>query len=349
MIFVGDQHFGVNSANKNILSIQLKIWYNYIIPLARSTESDIVVVGDFFDNRNVMDIFVMNQIQKLFEDTKDITIHILLGNHDIYHKDKLEVNSLNLFAKAFDHVKLYDKQCIIEKGENRIQIVPWLLKDEQFIIDESVDLVLGHFEFKDFYVSRTYKAQHGIDISTINSNVPILSGHYHNRQRNSNIQYLGTTFQIDWNDFKEEKGIYHFDMTKKFKLDQLKFIPIDTRRHVNIIIDVDDKTITTEGLSEDLICKKATKMSYDIFRGHKLKIYFKKELAIVKNFIENIEAICESYNVEIIKEQEELDIESLIEKASTYNIESTLVDIVDDIDKPITEDIISRAKELIDS
>ena len=51
----------------------------------------------------------------------------------------------------------------------------------------------------------------GISHSTFNRYDCVFSGHYHHRSTNGNITYLGTPYELTWQDYGDPKGFHVFD------------------------------------------------------------------------------------------------------------------------------------------
>jgi hypothetical protein len=49
----------------------------------------------------------------------------------------------------------------------------------------------------------------------------VWSGHYHTRSKKENITYVGTPYEMTWQDFADQKGFHTFDLTTR----KLEFIP----------------------------------------------------------------------------------------------------------------------------
>ncbi len=101
IFLISDLHFGVRANSLEWLQNQLDFFYKIYIPYLKENkkEGDILfILGDWFDNRQLLDINVMNKSIDLIFDLADIMpTYFLTGNHDIYKKHDTDVNSLAAF------------------------------------------------------------------------------------------------------------------------------------------------------------------------------------------------------------------------------------------------------------
>ena len=102
ILLIGDSHLGMSYPNnyQKWLSVSIDYFNNFLIPLIENemNKNDIVIhLGDLFDNRNLIPIDVLNHAQCFLEKISKICpVHILVGNHDMFHKSRGDVNSINI-------------------------------------------------------------------------------------------------------------------------------------------------------------------------------------------------------------------------------------------------------------
>jgi DNA repair exonuclease SbcCD nuclease subunit len=74
--------------------------------------------------------------------------------------------------------------------------------------------VLGHFEFRNFVVTGADRMmEHGPDAENFSGPKYIFSGHFHKRQHNRNIIYIGNTFPTNYGDAGDRsRGCCVFDV-----------------------------------------------------------------------------------------------------------------------------------------
>ena len=216
---ITDIHFGVHRNSPIFLRSQIKFFEKQFVPyLKKHGIETIFMLGDLFDNRQMINVFIYNEVFKLFNDIlKDFKIHIIPGNHDIFYKTTVDVNSLK-FLKLFDNVTLYEDIELIEMHEKKILMVPWQTDNDAFrkrVADKNIhcDVCMGHFEVIGFKMSNSKSdaCLEGIPVKTLFDNYSLtFSGHFHHRSKktynNSVIQYIGNPFHLTRHDINEDRG-----------------------------------------------------------------------------------------------------------------------------------------------
>lgn len=211
MILVGDTHFGVKRFNQTILEQQLEYLKGVVI-LAKDKNKQIFQLGDVFDNRVTCDINFLNEILKFFDFVKDqgVVFNTLLGNHDIYYRHRLDVNLSSVIARIYpDNFKLYEKNTIIDFYDKKILVVPWLVRDAEFPFEmmKEADAVFGHLEINGFEMVKGHTGEEA-RLNKGQFKKPVFTGHFHIKNDKGTVKYIGTPYQITWNDFNENKGVF---------------------------------------------------------------------------------------------------------------------------------------------
>jgi len=230
LIVIGDCHFGIKRFNINTLKNQLKFFDEQIFPYMEKNNIDTIFqLGDIFDNRTNIDIIFMNYIKKYFFEVlveKNIKLYTLLGNHDIAHRESREVSLISFFENIYsDNLIVFKNRTYITINDNKVYVVPWITNDEDLSYDEiaSCHTVLGHFKIQNCMVVKGHKDTNAkLTEKFFRENTTlqnVYSGHFHLKDTKGFIKYLGTPWQINWNDYEEEKGFYvwHEDDYLEFK------------------------------------------------------------------------------------------------------------------------------------
>ena len=103
VIFISDVHFGKGGIEK--LQIITDYFDNFFIPFVRQQKKIhnpcVVIAGDYFDNRQSIDINVLNvAIDVMKNIAKECEVYVIIGNHDIYKNKETDVTSLKPFMKG---------------------------------------------------------------------------------------------------------------------------------------------------------------------------------------------------------------------------------------------------------
>lgn len=230
---IGDTHIGLgypNSVDK-WFKVHKEYFDDFLIPTLKSRiePGDIIVhLGDLFDNRNVIPINLLNYGMDIIEEISKIApVHIIIGNHDLWSKSASEINSIRPF-RYIPNVSIYDKVTKIEFNGRKMLMMPYIEKrlDQVKHIDENRDceFLFCHSDLngcKMHLTSVAHKNSDKIDIENFNSFKFVRSGHIHLVQTNKNFTFVGSIFQMDRNDYGDQKGITVIDTNSG----ETEFIP----------------------------------------------------------------------------------------------------------------------------
>lgn len=213
---ISDLHFGVRANSLEWIQNQLDFFYKIYIPYLKETkkEGDILfILGDWFDNRQLLDINVMNKSIDLVFDLADIIpVYMLTGNHDIYKKHDTDVNSLAAF-RFIPNVKIYEQPVVITNGKTKILILPWIgnpEREEMFGKANPCDFIFAHADIMGLKYDNGRQIVKGAKLRGIRGVKKVISGHVHKRQELKDSLYLGSPYSTKRSDIGNKKGYYTF-------------------------------------------------------------------------------------------------------------------------------------------
>ena len=227
IFLIGDTHIGLgypNNADK-WFKVHREYFSDFLMPLLKSRvePGDIIVhLGDLFDNRNVIPINLMNYTLDIVEEISKIApFHIIIGNHDLYSKSTGEINSV----RPFKHIDNRKEQISIINNN----------KDCKYLFCHS-DLNGAKLHM----TSAGHRNADKIDIEDFKDFRKVYSGHYHIVQRDQNFTFVGSIFQMDRNDYKDQKGIFIIDVeNEEEEFVENKVSPVFRKYNVVTETDVD--------------------------------------------------------------------------------------------------------------
>ena len=246
-ILIGDTHFGIKNFNEAFFKNQLKLFNEQIFPYMKDNNIEYIIqTGDLFDNRvtidiNFLDTFMKNFVNILEE--KNIKLVTILGNHDVYFKNRVDVNLSKYISKMTNSIITIQQQETINFNDKNILLVPWLTESDKIIYDKQ-DIIIGHFEIKNFQLTKgNIDTKSVLDEDYFNKLKvsKIYSGHYHINQQNGKIHYVGTPYELNWGDFQNKCGFYVIEKDNETFINNTV-----TRSHVKITWDerLDYATLT---------------------------------------------------------------------------------------------------------
>ena len=224
-----DTHFGVRKGNQVFHDYFEKFYSEIFFPYLDKHGIDTVIhLGDVFDVRKGIDYWSLDWAKRVvFTPLQDrgITTHIIVGNHDIFYKQSLKINSPGLNLTEYTNIITYDEPKTVHIKGEKVFMVPWICEDNAQEFSEEIaysdaKICMGHLELAGFYANKDYQCQHGTDAKIFNHFETVFSGHFHKKSTRGNVTYLGNTYQLYWNDEGETRGFHIFDM----KTQELEFI-----------------------------------------------------------------------------------------------------------------------------
>ena len=222
---ITDQHFGARKGAAYVNNYFQKFYDDVFFPYLKKHKIDTVInMGDTFDNRRNIDIQSLEWSKvNYFDRIKElgITVHTVIGNHDIYYKDTNDVNSVDLLLREYNNIIVYSEPTEINVDGLDILLLPWITEENRKETLDSIDktkskVVMGHLELNGFVATRGHIMEHGMDTNIFDKFDKVYSGHYHTRSNNGNIFYLGNPYEMFWNDVNDKRGFHLFD-TKTIK------------------------------------------------------------------------------------------------------------------------------------
>lgn len=219
IFLISDLHFGVRANSLEWVQNLTFFFTNFYIPFLKENvkEGDILfILGDWFDNRQMLDIYVMNvSIDIMMQLSSILPVHIITGNHDIYKKQNTDVNSLAAF-KYIPNVSIYEKPFIATNEKTKILVLPWIGDkeiEEEYATQNNADYIFAHTDISGFKYDNGREIVKGARLLNVKEYKRIISGHIHKRQEHDNGRgiYIGSPYHTKRSDIGNKKGVYIFE------------------------------------------------------------------------------------------------------------------------------------------
>ena len=207
-----DIHLGLKG-NSKIHNEDCEEFIDWYIEQAQANGCETgIFCGDWHHNRNSLNLTTMDstircmeKLGKSFE-----KFYFFDGNHDLYYKDKRDVNS-TAFAKHIPGITFIDK--IYQ--EDDVALVPWLVGDEwKKIKNIKTKYLFGHFELPSFYMNAMVQMPDTgeLQASHFEHQEYVFSCHFHKRQKQGKVHYLGNAFPHNYADaWDDDRGMMILD------------------------------------------------------------------------------------------------------------------------------------------
>lgn len=216
---INDTHFGARNDSPIFLEHFLSFFEKEFFPyLEKHNIKTVFHLGDLLDRRKYVNFHTLSAVQSRFikkiEDM-NLDFYCTIGNHDTYFRNTNDINSVRELFGSKMHI--ISSPCEIEMDNGiKFLALPWINKsnyDESIkaIQKSSSEYAIGHLEIAGFQVLRGVKHEEGLDVNLFSKFEKVFSGHFHCKQSDKNVEYLGTQYQITFNDLNERKGFHVFD------------------------------------------------------------------------------------------------------------------------------------------
>ncbi len=216
---ITDTHFGARNDNLNFNEYFYKFYEELFFPYLRENNiTNVIHLGDVMDRRKYISYRIAKDFRERFLDQFDgIQFHMLVGNHDTFYKNTNDVNSLQeLVDGKYNNIKVYPAATEVDFDECKILFVPWINVNNmthtiKMLKTSSAQICMGHLELSGFEMQKGMVMDHGWDKEEFSRFDTVMSGHYHHKSDDGQVFYLGTPYEIYWNDWDDPKGFHVFD------------------------------------------------------------------------------------------------------------------------------------------
>ncbi len=195
-----DIHLGLKSNSRQHLQ-DCEDFVDWFIEQAKANGCETgIFCGDWHHNRNTINVQTLDSTTRCLEKLGAAfeNFYFFAGNHDLYYKDKRDVFSVE-FAKHIPGITYIEQTTVVDD----VALVPWLVGDEWKDIQKiKAKYMFGHFELPNFYMNALVKMPDHGDLKPehfVNQEY-VFSGHFHKRQVQGKIQYLGNAFPHNYAD-----------------------------------------------------------------------------------------------------------------------------------------------------
>jgi len=245
IVILTDTHFGARSDSLIFNEFFYDFYENQFFPYVKNHPeiTTFLHMGDCLDRRKYINYKIAKDFRERFIrglDELNIPCHFIVGNHDIYYKNTLEVNCYNELTLP-ERSNVYSEPTIVTIGNYDMAFIPWLTEENQsqfysLINEPGVQVAFGHLEVSGFEMHSGVMSQTGISKTIFNKFDMVMSGHFHKRSTDGHIYYLGCPYEMTWADCNDPKGFHVFDTETR----TLEFIP--NERRIFEKIHYNDKT-----------------------------------------------------------------------------------------------------------
>lgn len=224
ILLITDQHFGVRNDNINFLQYYERYYSEIVLPFIDEHKIDTIFDGgDTFDRRKYINYVSLDRARRMWFDPlkeRNVTVHTIIGNHDVFYKSTNELNSPSLLLREYDNVIVYEKPTEVQFGDVLFAFIPWINNENyaetmDFVKTTNATHALSHLELAGYEMYRGSVNDHGMDSKLFDKFQEVYSGHFHHKSTRDNISYLGAPYEMTWSDYNDDRGFHVFDTETK--------------------------------------------------------------------------------------------------------------------------------------
>jgi len=199
-----DIHFGLKGNAEQYNSDCLD-FISWACTIGKEQNCDTCIfLGDYHNNRSAINLRTLAASLKGLEmlSSSFEQIFFIPGNHDLYYRENRSVYSF-AWAKHIKNIKIINELEVI--GD--CLFAPWLIDDEwEKLSSFSTKYVFGHFEIPGFLMNTAFKMpdKGSIKETLFSSFDEVYTGHFHHRQQQGKINYIGNAFPQNFSDVNDD-------------------------------------------------------------------------------------------------------------------------------------------------
>jgi len=265
-VIIADQHFGARSDSPIFLDYFQKFYDDIFFPfIDKNKITEIIDLGDTFDRRKFVNFLSFQRSREMYFDRlleRKIKLYSMLGNHTTYFKNTSKVNAVKELCGMYPNIEIFDTATEVTFDKTKILFVPWINEENyehsmKMIKTTTAKILMGHLEIKGFLVNRSLRLAEGLEAKIFKKFKGVWSGHLHHKSQEGNISYLGSPYEIKFDDMNDPRGFH----TWKSGTMKLEFHENPYRMFYKIYYDDKEKTL-------DFLLKKIN----DKYQGAYIKV-----------------------------------------------------------------------------
>jgi DNA repair exonuclease SbcCD nuclease subunit len=203
-----DVHFGLKS-NSTLHNEDCLAFVKWATAKAKEEGCETCLfLGDWHNNRASLNILTLGYSLQALEHLNDHfeNTYFIPGNHDLYYRDKRDVQSVE-WAKHLKNIHI----CNDWTSFGDVTIAPWLVGDDHKKLKKlKGKYMFGHFELPGYLMNAMVAMpDHGeITGNDMVGFEHVFTGHFHKRQTQRNVTYIGNAFPHNYADAgDDERGL----------------------------------------------------------------------------------------------------------------------------------------------
>lgn len=220
LAILGDVHIGCHSSSAIHHAFMKRFFTDFFKYIDDNDIKHVLQLGDLFDVRKHINTWSFSFFRQNFLEpaiARDLQVWVLVGNHDIYYRESLEVSSVEEVLMPYrDWFHVIGKPTDTTIAGHDFLLVPWVCKENHAEVTDAITAskstyCAGHFEFNGFELYRGHMARSQHNHAEYKKFDKVFSGHYHHMSSRDNVLYTGTPYELTWQDSGCSRGFFVMD------------------------------------------------------------------------------------------------------------------------------------------
>jgi DNA repair exonuclease SbcCD nuclease subunit len=343
---ISDTHLGARSNSVEWLDMMKDWFYSDFIPKAKENyrPGDILIhCGDVFDNRQSVNLLVLHEGIKLFEELSSIFVdgvYVIAGNHDVMRKSSNDISSLDSL-KYIPRVHIIKEPVLAKFPTTTALFMPWRTNEEEEkrCIEEydvhRCNFMFCHTNIRNLKFDNSRDVDEGLNLAELIKFQRVYSGHIHWGQHRGNVTMVGNPYQMTRSDAGNKKGWYILDFESgNEEFVENEYSPRFVRVYLNKFLD--------KSLGELKSACKNNRVDLYVPSGYLLKYQ-------ITSIIDELSQITKKLEVIPFETDINDDLDFLDENDSSFNIFGLCqkyVDSIKTVDETIKQRILAKINKL---
>ncbi len=193
---------------------------------------NIICCGDLFHHRQQIDIITYQKTFEIFEKYKDLNVYLLLGNHDLWGYEKLDISSV-IPLSGLKNITVIKEPCSYSIDGFEFGFLPYThnpIEDLKKIkLKNDFKVLFGHIAVNGAILNKLagtiaeVSIEHDGEMTKVDAEIfskynQVFLGHYHAEQKlNDRVEYVGSPLELNFGEAFQQKHIIVYDLITKEK------------------------------------------------------------------------------------------------------------------------------------
>lgn len=232
ILILADIHLGHKNFSKHVFHKDIEYFEEIVFPyILENNIKNVILCGDLIHNRDLSSNYIVQASKERFFgwfEKNCINFHILIGNHDLLYKNRVDYNWPKTNLKEFEYITVYEESTIVNIEGYRFGFLPWQVSKvdiPSIIPPKNIDILVAHLDVNNALMQGNTKSFNGLDVSLFKDYKQVITGHYHATSDFHNVKYIGAPYQMSYRDYNNKKGFWVLGSDMQFEYHENSYSP----------------------------------------------------------------------------------------------------------------------------